>query len=656
MASGGRTCPGGRWNAILAGAVVALLMVLGWPGPARAAGSETAAAKELAEKYSPILEIRQQEDPLCGTEGEQYQVMPVDALFGNPDVKLMRNNGKSESTLIKQGPTVDDLRNRGLGSYLDFPGNPLGDTCVYARDFNRMKQSGQAPVVVYAHISHEKGRSGLALQYWFYWYFNQFNDLHESDWEGMQIAFDADTAEEALSQEPAEMILFQHGGGERATWNESKVEKEGDHPVVYPAAGSHATFYQSAVYPQNGWNGAGVGCDNTTAPLRRLDPRPVLLPGQATDRGRFAWLSFDGRWGQKEKAFNNGPTGPQTKDQWTRPFSWMEAQRWSSPRMPGGGIIGPEAVNAFCGVMESVTGVMNLQQADPWVAYLLIAGFLVAVFLIFGYSKWRPADPGLLEQERAYGQIVLTSIRIYRRNLKEFLILGAFAIPVMGGTQALGGWLGNGAGGNGLLQTVSDVVLTFGLPAATALVSAFVIVAVRDLSREGKSGYRSSIRGTGERFWRVVVAKLLALAGTGLLLISVIGIPWAIRFTVNWSFVQQQVLFTDLSIRQSFRASSDLVRGHWWHAVRTIVPLLLLVTVAGPLLGLILIFTPLPLLLINLVGSLVYALVIPLATTGFTLLFFDLQVRNREEGVVPRRSWAPWHPSTFGRTETQPEA
>ena len=48
------------------------------------------------------------------------------------------------------------------------------------------------------------------------------------------------------------MILFQHAGGERADWEDAKVEKEGTHPVVYPAAGSHATFYDSAVYVQNG--------------------------------------------------------------------------------------------------------------------------------------------------------------------------------------------------------------------------------------------------------------------------------------------------------------------------------------------------------------------------------------------------------------------
>ena len=387
-----------------------------------------------------------------------------------------------------------------------------------------------------------------------------------------------------------------------------------------------------------------------------LRPRPVLLPDQATGQGRFAWLSFDGRWGQKEKAFNNGPTGPQTKDQWAKPFTWMEAQRRTSPRMPGGGLVGPDAVNAFCGVMASVTGVMNLQQADPLAAYLLVAAFLLIVFLVFGYSRWRPADADELEQERAYGQIVNASLRLYRRHWRSFAVLGAIAIPIVGGTQALGGWLGDASQGDGLLQTLSDLILGLGRPVAQTLVSALVIVFVRELVRERPTSVKGSVAGTLDQFWRVVTAKLLSIIGVSLLAITVIGIPFAIRFLVTWTFVQQEVLFSGRSVRESFSSSTDLVRGHWWRTVRTMVPLLLLLAIVGPFLGLILIFTSLPLLLVNLIGSVVFAMAIPFVTTGTTLLYFDLKARVRQEGLVPRRSWAPWRPGRFGRHAGQPTA
>jgi len=629
----------------------ALLLMAGFIAclPTASTAGQDPAAQELAEKHVPVLNIRQQEDPLCGTEGEQYQVMKIDALLGNPEVKLMRALDKKRTALVKQAPTLKDLRNRDEEFYLDLPGNPLGDTCTYSKDFDRMKRDGRAPVAVYAHIAREEGRSGLALQYWFYWYFNQFNDLHESDWEGMQLTFDADSPEEALREEPLEMILFQHAGGERGDWDDAKVEKNGDHPVVYPAAGSHATFYQSAVYPENGWNGAGVGCDITSEPLRQLRPQPILLPDDPTDRGEFAWLSFDGRWGQRENGFNNGPTGPQTKDQWAAPFSWMEQQRRTSPRMPGGGLVGPNAVNAFCGVITSVTGVMNLKQADPWAAYAIIGGFLLITFLVFGYSKWRPSDPDNLERERAYGQIVGATLKLYKRHWRVFVVLGALAIPFIGGNQALGMWLGDSAGGDGLKQSISDLILGVGMPIATALVSALVIVSMRDLVAGEQIGVKASLLGTKERFWRVVVARLLAMIGVGFMALTIIGLPFAIRYLVSWAFVQQEVLFTDKSIRDSFRTSADLVRGRWWRAVRTIVPLTLLLTIMGPLLGLVLIFTPLPLLLVNLIGSLVFALTIPFVSSGNTLLYFDLEARRNAEGVVPRGSWISWRPSRTGR-------
>ena len=43
----------------------------------------------------------------------------------------------------------------------------------------------------------------------------------------------------------------------------------------------------------------------------------VLMP--ETPSGDFAWLGFTGRWGQKAPSFNNGPTGPNTKTQWSEP-------------------------------------------------------------------------------------------------------------------------------------------------------------------------------------------------------------------------------------------------------------------------------------------------------------------------------------------------
>jgi hypothetical protein len=75
----------------------------------------------------------------------------------------------------------------------------------------------------------------------------------------------------------------------------------------------------------------------------------------------------------------------------------------------------------------------------------------------------------------------------------------------------------------------------------------------------------------------------------------------------------------------------------------------------GPILSFALIFTALPLIWINLLGSLVFALLIPFTALGGTFLFFDLSVREEEEGVTPRRSWKVWRPRQFGRIDSQRE-
>ena len=121
---------------------------------------------------------------------------------------------------------------------------------------------------------------------------------------------------------------------------------------------------------------------------------------------------------------------------------------------------------------------------------------------------------------------------------------------------------------------------------------------------------------------------------TALLAITVIGIPIAIWKYVDWQFVQQEILFKDKSIRDAFRGSTKVVRGHWWRTLRIAGFFWLLSVVAGPVLGFALIFANLSLIWINIIGSLVFALLVPYVAIGRTLLYFDLQAR--EEG--PRRS------------------
>ncbi len=634
---------------------LATILLLCSPGAACAApsGATTASqsgaapspAQRLADAYAPVAMLREQRDPPCDTSAEQYQPTSVETVLGNPTVTLRRELPEGNLEDVKRAPTAADVAGLPDGYYLDLRGEALGDTCVYARDFAQLVKEGKAPAIVYAHIAREAGHPGFVLQYWFFWYFNQFNDLHEGDWEGMQLSFEAATPARALREEPREIILFQHAGGERAGWGDAKVQKEGRRPIVYPAAGSHATFYDSAVYVENGQEGSGVGCDNTSEPLRELRLRPVLLPNRVSERGKFKWLSYEGRWGEREKGFNNGPTGPTTKTVWREPFAWMAGQRSTSPRLPGGSVVGPQVTKAFCGAVASVSDLINLDAKSRPAAITTIAVAVLLMVLLVVLVRWGPVDLERLRARRSFGQLVRTARRLYGRHWLPLVGIGLTAIPIVGGANWLAGLLAAGrgvdsaAGRGGFNLALGDLLESFARPAAMAVVAGAVVVFVRLLVESKQAGFRPAWRGMGRRFWRVVGAQLLAVLGVFLLAITVIGLPWAIYNYVAWSFVKQEVIFEDASVRGALRTSRGLVRGRWWHTLRVAGFLFVVSVVVGPVLTFALIFTSLPLIWINLIGSLIFSLLIPYVAIGETLLYFDLQAREEAEPAGPRRSW-----------------
>ena len=126
---------------------------------------------------------------------EQYEPTSVDTVLGNPTVDAShasrrRRQAEDWSSGRRPPPTSPGSATTTTSN---LAGDPLGDTCVYARDFAKLMREGKAPPTTYAHIAREADHAGFVLQYWFFWYFNQFNDLHEGDWEGMQITFEANT-------------------------------------------------------------------------------------------------------------------------------------------------------------------------------------------------------------------------------------------------------------------------------------------------------------------------------------------------------------------------------------------------------------------------------------------------------------------------------
>lgn len=618
--------------------------------PADAAS--TAAAQWLADMYAPITMMGAEQKDHCDSSREQYAPpSPVTIVLGNPAVRLLRH-GSKRTFVVKRAPTAPDIAGRGTDYYLDLPGNPLDPGCRYARDVAALRRAGRVPAVTYAHIAREPGHRGFALQYWFFYYFNNFNDLHEGDWEGMQLAFDAATPAEALGEAPYEIVLFQHAGGEHADWNEHKVQHEGSHPVVYPASGSHATFYGSSVYLGVGQNGSGVGCDRTTEPLSAIRPRAILVPDVPSRRGEFAWLTYTGRWGQREPGFNNGPAGPNTKTVWREPFTWMDETRDSSAKLPAGSLIGPTVSNVFCSVVADVSSFLNFKdRTTPGaLGIVLVLGLIVLVppFL----TRWRPTGLEPLRQPRAVGQLLVASVRLYGRHFGSLALIALATLVLVTIVDNIAYLVLHAVGGSRSGSDVSDAVdrllisgsSQFGRILIAPLGGAAVIAFVRNLERERPAGFLTAWRASLTRAWRLLAVGWVSTIVVVLLALTIIGIPFAIRKYVDWQLAQQQILFEDCSIRDALRGSSRVVHGHWWHAWVVAFTFWLL-TQIPPLLGFALLFVTVPADGVDLFGSLIFTLLIPYEAVGRTLLYLDLSARKASEpvatkSVARRRRWA----------------
>ena len=119
----------------------------------------------------------------------------------------------------------------------------------------------------------------------------------------VQLVFDASTAAEALQHPPVAIGYSQHEGAERAAWDDDKLERiDGTHPVVHPAAGSHANFFGDALYLGSSAE-EGVGCDDTRGPT--FDVRPVVKTIPNDQAAARAGVSVDR--GSRAAGASSGP-------------------------------------------------------------------------------------------------------------------------------------------------------------------------------------------------------------------------------------------------------------------------------------------------------------------------------------------------------------
>ncbi len=551
--------------------------------------------------------------------------------------------------LVEIAPAADDLAGGLYEYHLDFPGNALDPGCTYELWARRLAED-EAPAV-YAHVVGDPGHPGeLALQYWLFYAYNDWNNLHEGDWEMIQLLFEAEDAAEALESEPTRIGYSQHEGAEQADWGEDKLEiVDGTHPVVHPAAGSHANFFEEGLFLGSSAE-QGVGCDDTSGPTVDLRPTVVTIPSDPGDaRESYPWIDYQGRWGELQRAFFNGPTGPNLKTQWTEPVVWSEGWRDQSYAVPAGGALGTGATDFFCDAIAGGSKALQRALENPPLVLGILVVLLALVVLLVSRATWTPSTPLRLARRRAWGQILLSSLRMYRQRPGLFLGIGLVMLPisiVVAVLQALilgaSGFAGIDADGEGATVLVLLVValLTTLTLAGVGLVQAAAARALVEVDQGRPVGPVDAYRLALDSVRPLLGALVIAVIVVSLLTTSVILIPVAVWLAVRWALIAPIVELETHSALGALRRSGKLVRLNWLKVATLAIVGGALALAVGPVLGVLLILLlDAPLALANVVAGIVYAVAIPFVALATVYVYFDARVRDElsepEPNVLP---------------------
>jgi hypothetical protein len=468
------------------------------------------------------------------------------------------------------------------------------------------------------------------IQYWFFWIYNEWNNLHEGDWEMMQIVFEAGSPEEALDTEPVRVGLTQHEGAERADWVD--VQMRNGRAVVYPAGGSHAMFFEQDRFLGKSAD-AGFGCDDTRAPTTFIDPAVIMLPADDAT-GDDAWLQWVGRWGERQPSFKNGPTGPYDKRSWDDPVGWIDNARTHSLRAPD---FGNDVTDFFCTATERVSLLLVYWFDTPWLFVSSVLAIVAIVVVIARRTRWTPRVVRPVRARRASGQIVGSAAVLLWRERRRFvpvalLILAGgvvaalvrrlvLLLPTIGDANLL-------LDGDPVSQTMfalvsgSMVVVPVGI-VATAIASATTDDIDRDVAPRTVGGI---VRDRAVWAAVGVIALLALLLGPFTFLIGAFLLArWAVAPVVA---LQQG------RMSGSLRGAARLTKGRRVRIGTLMVTCTLVATLLGPLVGsLVLIALGTSFGLVNVLSALITAVTVPWLAVVEVMLHGDLAARVSDQAT-----------------------
>ncbi len=602
--------------------------------PVSAQDTGSSPEETLALRYAPIAMFQEQPES-CSPFGEPYQALPVASVLGFSDVELREHvAGRSPDPVLMNGPDVADLTNDDMTVYMDFPGHALRPGCEFETwERERAAELGLEQSV-YARIATQEGVEGLALQYWFWYVYNDWNNLHEGDWEMIQLTWDVSSAEEALLTDPVSVTFSQHGGSERAAWGDDRLTVEDEtHPVVYVSAGSHAAYFQSTIWI--GWDRTtGVGCDNTEGPSVRVPMNVITIPQVIDPDGDFAWLLWDGRWGERQPWEFNGPRGP-SGAKWNQPVTWVDDARSFSLALPRSSTIGPGPTSLFCSISEA-SGLLLARLPGIGQAMFLIILAALAVPLILAVLATR---------------YVVLGARMYWKHLHQFLIASVAVFVVAVAANWLEQRLIQWGAGSELVRWTDDVsfvqfITGVGLGgfqqfALGLLVAPAVIQVTYQAFRTDQFNWRKSWEIALRRFPASVGAIAITVGVFLLLSSTIILFPLALYIGVRWSFVAQAVIIDNADMLRSRRRSAEIVTGYWVTAFGFTLLTVFLTGIVGPLVAMILlVLTSISMGTAEIISGIIFSFVYPIAIMAGTM-FYLIRRKGRDTAEHPQPESVP---------------
>lgn len=288
----------------------------------------------LLQRHAPVVYLHLRED----------WTRPGNVPWTLDRVRMRMHHNNCRDTQIAYYPSVDVLlgqayRRKTLGWWGCSREDPIQYSngswhrddhyfLQYVDDSYHSGPSDPSQWIVYGHVY--PADSGYWVQYWFYYPYNDWfsSANHEGDWEHINVRLGAD--ETVLGVLYAFHNDTQYVSPNDVTWWDR------DHPVVFSADGSHASYPRGATShwstkcydgfwefddhcagaweTDNRWF-TGAGMKGTEAGMQgggvvNVGERSAPHPG-------YEWIQYSGRWGEKgEFDSTSGPRGPAYQSSW----------------------------------------------------------------------------------------------------------------------------------------------------------------------------------------------------------------------------------------------------------------------------------------------------------------------------------------------------